>query len=248
MHIESVLKQLRTMRLSVMADSLERRIANGEHNGLSAEEFLALLIDDEHAARQQRKLARMIGRANFKPEQACIENVSYDMGRGFTKKDILQFTTPTWVQQAHNVVLVGPTGAGKTYIAEAIGLQACKMGYPARKIRYKMLFEEINNARACGQLLKYLRQIQQTSVLIIDDFLMAKVSTEDVSYLLEMIEERSQLGPLIVTTQYPVAKWHQLMPDPTIADAICDRVAHSSVILNLKGDSMRKRKTQSQPK
>jgi len=243
MHTETVLSQLRSLRLTAMADSMERRIAKNEQQGLSAEEFLSLLVSDEYEARQERKLGRMIGRANFKPEQACIENIDYNAVRGFQKKDILQFTTPAWITQAMNIALIGPTGAGKTYIAEAIGLQACKMGFSAKKIRFKMLFEELNNARATGQLLKYLKGLQQTRILILDDFLMTKASEEDIAYLLEMIEERSQIGPVIVTTQYPIAKWHQLMPNPTTADAICDRLAHTSIVINFntKGDSYRKK-------
>jgi DNA replication protein DnaC len=223
-----------------MADSLERRLNAGEQQGLTPEEFVALLVEDEFGTRQQRKLSRLIGRANFKPEQACIENIHYGPTRNLHKKDIMQFTTPTWVQQAHNVVLIGPTGAGKTYLAEAIGLQACKMGFSARKLRYKMLFEELNDARACGQLLKYLKQLQRTAVLIIDDFLMARASEEDLGYLLELLEERTQLGPVVLTTQYPVAQWHKLMPNPTLADAICDRLAHTAIIITLGGESMRK--------
>jgi DNA replication protein DnaC len=245
MHRETILAQLRSMRLSTMADCMEQRIAKNEQQGLSGEEFLALLVSDEYEARQERKLNRMIARANFKPEQACIENIDYNAARGLQKKDILQFTTPAWVTQATNIALIGPTGAGKTYIAEAIGLQACKMGFSSKKIRFKMLFEELNNARAIGQLLKYLKSIQQTRVLILDDFLMTKVNDEDIAFLLEMIEERSQIGPIIVTTQYPIAKWHQLMPNPTTADAICDRLAHTSMVINIKGDSYRKSKAKS---
>lgn len=248
MHTETVLTQMRTMRLSYMATSLEKRLAKNEQQGLAPEEFFALLIADEYEARQQRKLNRMIARANFKPEQACIENIDFHTPRGFQKKDIYQFTNPSWIHNALNVALIGPTGAGKTYLAEAIGLQACKMGFPTRKIRYKMLFEELGNARATGQLLKYLKQIQQTCVLILDDFLMTKTSEEEAAYLLEMIEERTQIGPLILTTQYPIAKWHQILPNPTTADAICDRLAHMSIVINFnpKADSMRKTKAKSQ--
>ena len=244
MHIESVLTQLHSMRLSMMAQSLEQRMAKNDQQGLAPEEFFALLVSDEYEARQERKFSRMIGRANFKPEQACIENIDFNPNRGFQKKDILQFTTSTWIHHALNVALIGPTGAGKTYLAEAIGLQACKMGYPTRKVRYKMLFEELGNARATGQILKYLKQLQQTRVLILDDFLMAKANEEEISYLLEMIEERAQIGPIIVTTQYPIAKWHQLMPNPTTADAICDRLAHTSIVINFnpKADSYRKKR------
>lgn len=249
MHIETVLTQLRSMRLSMMAQSLEQRMTKNEQQGLAPEEFFALLVSDEYEARQERKFSRMIGRANFKPEQACIENIDFNPARGFQKKDILQFTTPAWINQATNIALVGPTGTGKTYVAEAVGLQACKMGYPTRKIRYKMLFEELGNARATGQILKYLKQIQQTRVLILDDFLMTKANEEEIAYLLEMIEERAQIGPIIVTTQYPIPKWHQMMPNPTTADAICDRLVHSSIVINFssKGDSYRKKQPNQKP-
>lgn len=247
MHLESTLSQMHEMRLSTMAESLQRRLSNGECHGLSCEDFVALLIQDEYCSRQSRKLTRLISTANFKPEAACLENVIQNNLRGFLKKDLLEFTSPTWVLQAHNVVICGATGTGKTYISEAIGLQACKMGYSTRKIRFKTLFEEINAARGTGLYLKYLQRLQKTRVLIIDDFLMSDVSNQDASNLYEIIEERTQLGPLIVTTQYPVAQWHKRLPDPTTADAICDRLAHTAITINLKGESMRKAKTKSQP-
>ena len=133
-------------------------------------------------------------------------------------------------------MISGPTGTGKTFLAEAIGLQACKMGYSTRKIRFKKLFEEINSARGTGQYLKHLEKLQKTRVLIIDDFLMSEVSNEDASNLFEIIEERTQIGPVIITTQYPVGEWHKKIPDPTIADAICDRLAHTSIKIDLEGE------------
>ncbi len=180
--------------------------------------------------------------ADFKPERACLENVLVSPMRGLDKLTLARFTTDAWITQATNVVLTGATGVGKTYLAEAIGAQACRGGHTVRKIRYKHLFEEINAARGTGCLLKYLRKIQQTSVLILDDFLMATVPIDDLTNLLEIIEERHQVASLIVTTQYPIAEWHRLIPDPTLADAICDRLAHTSVHIRLQGDSMRKRR------
>ncbi len=242
MHIETILKQLRAMKLSAMADSLERRLENNEQRELSCEEFFALLVEDEYSARQERKHNRMLGQAGFKPEMACMENIHYKPSRGFQKRDMAPFTSATWIQQAHNVLITGPTGSGKTFLSEAIGFQAIKLGYSAKKIRYKMLFEEINNARATGMFLKYLKKLQQKRVLIIDDFLMSPVSRDDVSNFIEIIEERSQLGPVIITTQYSAQDWHKLLPDPTIADAICDRLIHTSIKFNLDGGSMRKKR------
>lgn len=246
MHLETTLTQLREMRLSVMAEALPRRLEHGDAHGLSGEEFAALLIEDEYCARQHRKLTRLIAQANFKPEGACLENVRYAATRGVEKRDLMAFSTASWIQGAHNLIFTGATGTGKTYLAEALGLQACILGYSVKKVRYKTLFEELNAARGTGQFLKAVKRLQLTRVLILDDFLMTPTSMDDLANLLEIIEERSQLGPLILTTQYPPAAWHQRMPDPTIADAICDRVIHTSTLFVLRGDSQRKREAASE--
>lgn len=248
MHLETTLTQLRDMRLSVMADALRRRLEQGDQHGLTGEEFVALLVEDEYTARQQRKLTRLIAQANFKPEGACLANVRYTPARGITKAALLAFSTASWIEGAHNVIFTGPTGTGKTYLAEALGLQACTLGYSVRKLRYKTLFEELAAARGTGQLLKAFKRLQLTRVLILDDFLMTPASADDLANLLEIIDERSQVGALILTTQYPVAEWHRLMPDPTLADAICDRLIHTSTRFTLQGESLRKTKeTADQP-
>jgi DNA replication protein DnaC len=241
MHLEQTISQLQAMRLATMAQSLKNRLKNNDTQGLSNEEFFSLIVQDEFEARHGRKLARMVSLANFKPEQACIENISYTPSRGFQKKDIMTFTSPAWINNAQNIVITGPTGCGKTYIAEAIGLRACHMGYPAAKIRYKMLFETIDAAKATGTFLKFLAGLHRIKVLILDDFLMDSIAPAQLSDLMEIIEERSQKLPVIITTQYPVEKWHSLLPDPTIADAVCDRIIHTAMHLNLEGDSMRKK-------
>jgi len=243
LHIETVGSQLRGMKLSVMADALPRRLAQGEQHSLAPDDFFALLVDEECTARIQRRVQRMLAAADFKPEQACLENVLGSPARGLNQLTLARFTTDAWITQATNVVITGATGVGKTYLAEAIGAQACRGGHAVRKLRYKHFFEEVNAARGTGCLLKYLRKLQQTPVLILDDFLMAAVPVDDLTNFLEVMEERHQVGSLIVTTQYPLAEWHRLIPDPTLADAICDRLAHTSVIIRLQGESMRKRAT-----
>ena len=242
MHIEQVITQLKAMRLSVMAESVQTRITNADHHDLSHEEFLSLIVEDEYNARQNRKLTRMIGRANFKPEQACIENMRYSPSRGLQKKDVMPFTTATWIKNAQNLIITGPTGGGKTYLAEAVGLQACRMGYATTKVRYPILFEEIHAAKGTGMYLRFLKKLARTSVLIIDDFLMTPIEIVDMGPLMDIIEEKEQTGSIIITTQYPVDKWHLKMPDPTVADAICDRLLQGAVKINLEGDSMRKEK------
>ena len=241
MHLEQLLHQLRSMRLATMASNLEQRLKNGDHRDLTHEEFLSLLVEDEYTARNNRRLERMIRQANFKPEQACLENVHYDSCRGFDRKDIMGFRSRAWIDNAQNVIITGPTGTGKTYLAEAIGLYACKIGFPAKKIRYKRLFEEIRSARGTGMYLNYIRKLQKIKVLIIDDFAMQPITQDELSDLLDIIEDRTQLGPIIITTQYPENKWHSLFDDPTTSDAVCDRLIPTAIKLNLKGKSLRGR-------
>ena len=241
MHIDQVISQLYQMKLTTMAHSLKERFNNQDHKDLSHEEFIALLVEDEYYARKSRRMKRMISRANFKPELPCIEELIYDSSRGFLKKDIMVFTTPEWINKSLNIIITGPTGCGKTYLAEAIAHQACRMESPAVKIRYPILFEEINAARGTGTYLRYLKKMAKTKVLLIDDFLMQTISQESAGNLMDIVDEKQQTGSIIITTQYPVAKWHQKLPDPTIADAICDRIVHTAYKFNLKGESMRKK-------
>lgn len=242
MHLQIVIDQLRAMRLTTMAQSLSDRLTNHDADGLEPAEFVALLVEDEYSARQRRKLQRMIGRANFKPDQATIENIIYGSQRGFTKKDIMRFTTTQWLDERRNIIFTGPTGCGKSYLAEAIGYRACSMGYPTMKIRYAILFEEIHSAKGTGQYLKFLSKIAKIKILIIDDFLMNTIDNRDAEALMDIIEEKDQTGSVIVTSQFPVQKWHNRLPDQTIADALCDRLVHNATQINLKGDSMRKKR------
>lgn len=245
MHKEQVMQQLSDMHLSAMANSFIKRLENGDARSVSPEEFFALLVEDEYVERKNRKLSRMIGRANFKPEKACIENLDYSQSRCLQKEDVAKFTTDSWIKNAETIIITGPTGCGKTYLAEALGLHACKLGYGTQKIRYPLLFEELHAAKGTGTYLRFLKKVSKIPVLILDDFLMSSVVATDLQNLLEIIEQRSQCGALIITTQFPVDKWYTQLNDPTLADALCDRLVHNAFKFNLKGDSMRKKKTKS---
>ena len=231
-----------------MADSFNTRLGNGDAADLPPEDFFAMLVDDEFASRKRRQLERMIGRANFKPDQATIENLIYDVGRGFEKRDIMQFTGTEWIENKRNLILTGPTGCGKSYLAEAVGYRACTMGYPVMKIRYTILFEEIHAAKGTGQYLKYLTKLAKVRVLIIDDFLMHTVDPVDAESLMDILDEKEQTGSVVVTSQYPIDSWHNRLPDPTVADAICDRLVHNAAKFALKGESKRKDSAKSHAK
>lgn len=248
MHIQTVIDQLRSMRLTTMAESLSQRLSTHDVDGLEPAEFVALLVEDEYQARQRRKMERMVARANFKPEQATMENLLYEPARGFIKKDIMRFSSPEWIEQGRNLIITGPTGSGKSYLAEAIGYRACLMGYPSQKLRYPILFEQIHTAKGTGQYLKYLAKMEKVRVLIIDDFLMSAVDARDAETLMDIIEEKEQKGSVIVTTQLPPQEWHDRLPDATIADAICDRLIHNATHFSLNGESMRKKRQNYQPK
>jgi DNA replication protein DnaC len=243
MHIEHIISQLHQMKLSSMAQSLKTRMEAMEYKQLSHIEFIALLVEDEFYARKNRRMKQMIGKANFKPELPTIEDLIYEASRGVSKQDITPFTSQEWLKKSLNVIITGPTGCGKTYLAEAIAHQACRMDFEALKIRYSLLLEELHAAKGTGTYLKYLKKIAKVKVLLIDDFLMQNSTTEEVAWLMDVIEEKQQTGSIIVTTQYPVNLWHKKLPDPTIADALCDRLIHTAYKFQLKGnDSMRKLK------
>lgn len=248
MNIDTVLQQLHSMRLPRMAEQLQERLSSSDHKDLSHEEFIALLVEDEYLSRKQKRLERIVARAGFKPEKPAMEDIIYSDARGISKKDIVKFTTAKWVTDAHNIIFTGPTGCGKSFVAQAIALQACRMGFTTRYLRYPLFFEEVNAARGTGQYLKFLKTMATTKVVILDDFLMQEVSVQDLSPLMDIIEEKQQTGSIIVTTQYPIAKWHHRMPDPTMADAICDRLTSTAYKFTMKGDqSMRGKNIKSQP-
>lgn len=241
--IEQTVEKMRSLRLSHMARSLSDRHHRGELQQMSAVEGLSLLVDDEWTARHNRRLQKSIQDAGFKPEGACLENVIYREGRGFTRSCLAMFRGHEWIRSAANTLVFGPTGAGKTYLAEAVCLEACKLGYSAQKISFKRLLEEIKRSRAVGGYLKYAERLRKVSVLLLDDFAMAPIGENELSDLCEILEDRNQRRPTLVTSQYPMEAWLSRLPEPTMAEAICDRLKHNAYVFNLRGESMREIKS-----
>jgi len=241
MLIEQTVKNMRSIKLSAMATSFESRIASGEYRELSSEEFVGLILEDEISERKSRKFKKMITKANLKPEQANLENLRFAPKRNLLKKDINEFFTDSWISRSQNIIITGATGTGKTYLGEALIFQACKLGYVGQKKVYSILLEEVKVARAMGKWLKYLKEIDKVKVLVIDDFLISKTNSKDAEELLTILEERVSKHPTIITSQYPKEVWHERIGEPTLADAICDRLIINSIHIDLKGETQRKK-------
>jgi len=227
------------MKLLHMAESLRRRLSKREQEGLSHEDFLALLVDDEDLGRQQGRLARLHKQAGFKM-QATLEEVEYEPSRGLKKVQLLEFTKPSWIVNHQNVILSGPTGVGKTYVACAIGNEACRMGYSTWYFRVPVLLKKIAQMRAMGNYLRFMEKLNRFKVLVLDDLGISPLTQEQTEDVMEVIEARDLCASTIVTTQLPKDKIYTAFAEPTLADAICDRLFRAAIHIGPKGESRRK--------
>ena len=190
--------------------------------------------------RENRKIKRLLDGAKLKLN-ACIEDIDFKAPRGIDKSVILRLADCQWIKNAENIIITGPTGGGKTYIACALANKACRMGLPAFYIRIPRLFQELGIAKADGSYAKIMKRLLRTKVLILDDFGLAPLAPAERHDLLEIVEDRHGTSSTIVTTQLPIGSWHDAIKDPTIADAILDRLIHNAHKISLKGvESMRK--------
>jgi len=234
------LTQLRTLQFTGMADALEQQWNQSQtYDDLSFDERLALLIDQEITYRANRRLQRLLKAARFKM-LARLEDINYEHPRGLKKAQIAALQTGDWITKKRNLIITGPTGCGKTYIACAMGNYACHQGMSVRYFRATRLFEMLTISHGDGSYLKLIAQIAKADVLIIDDWGLEKLTLSQRNDLLEIMEDRHTNKSTIITSQLPKTKWHAYIGDPTLADAILDRLLHNSHKLTLKGESMRK--------
>ena len=239
---EPTLEKLSHLRLHAMAAAWQEQQADTDIATLSFDERLALLVDVEWLDRQNKRTARAMREAKLRLAQACIEDIDYPAARRLDKAVIRQLATCRWVDEHHNVVITGATGVGKTYVACALAQQAIRKGYRALYRRASRLFDELALARADGSYAKLLRKIARTDVLVIDDWALTRIGEPERRDLSEVMEDRHDLKSTIITSQLPVKKWHDHIGDPTIADAICDRLVHNAHRIDLKGPSRRKKR------
>ena len=223
-----------------MAKALVEQIESTQVQNLSFEERLGLLVDREITGRHSRQLTNRLRRATLR-HAACIEDIDFRQPRGIDKDLVLSFADGRWLREHFNCLITGPVGVGKTWLACALAHSACRNGHSASYRRLPRLLTELAIARADGRYPKLLASIAKTEVLVIDDRGPAKLNAENRRDLLEIIEDRYGIRSTVVTSQLPVEKWHDVVGDPTLADAIIDRLVHSAYQINLKGESMRKR-------
>ena len=235
------LDKLNTLRFTGMVKALSEQAELPEIEQLSFEERLGLLVDREMTERADRRLQTRLRQAKLK-HSACIEDVDYRHNRNLDKGLMLDLARCQWIRQHLNLIILGATGVGKTWLACALAHKACQEGYRAHYLRLPRLLESLPIAKGDGSYTKLLLQLSRIDVLILDDWGLSPLNAEQRRDLLEIIEDRNETRSTIVTSQIPIEQWHDMIGDPTIADAILDRLVHSAYKLNLKGESMRKKK------
>ena len=240
---QPTLEKLQELKFTAMADAWVEQQKDTQLNGLTFDERFGLLVDVEWLSRKNRSLERKLREAKLRLSQATIEDIDYPPRRQLDKAVIRQLATCTWIADHHNVIITGATGVGKTFIACALAQQGCRKAFRARYWRAPRLFDELTLARADGTYVRLLARIARIDVLVIDDWGLVTVNEEERRYLSEIIDDRHDLKSTIITSQLPVSKWHDHIGDPTIADAICDRIIHNAHRIDLKGPSRRKEKS-----
>ena len=233
-------EQLAELRLFALARAWQAQHEDPSIDDLGFDERLALLVDAEWTDRQNKRLTRLLREAKLRISGACLEDVEYAKERKMERALMRQLTTGKWIEAHQNVVITGAIGVGKTYMACALAQQACRLGHRVLYRRAPRLFDELALARADGTYPKLLARFARTEVFVLDDWGLAPVQDMERRDLLEIMEDRHGLRSTIWTSQLPVAKWHDHLGDPTIADALCDRLLHNAHRIVLQGPSRRK--------
>lgn len=239
---EHTVTLLNSLKLFGIARAFPQRLADTGQADLSHAEFVALLVQDEKTYRDNNRLQRLLRNAKLR-QPAALEDIDYRHPRGLSKQVMLELADTQWIGAHRTVLISGPTGVGKSFIACALGNSAARAGYTVVYARAPRLFESLQQARGDGSHLKTLTRLGKAQLLIIDDFLLTPLAEAERKDLLEIVEERHGVGATVITSQCPIKEWHPNIGDPTLADSICDRLLHTAYRIELRGESMRKRQS-----
>jgi len=236
---EQTIVRLRELKLTSMAQAYEQQLGQPGRSDLSFEDRFGLLVEFEAAERESRKLRRLVKAAGL-PEAAALEDVDHHAGRELDKGQLSALTSCDWIRRQQNLIVHGATGVGKTWLACAFATQACRLKMPVVFYRASDLYGDIGVAMHDGSLPKLKLALSRPSLLVLDDFGLGEITPGVAQLLLDVVDRRMRTGSLLITSQYPTDQWHGFFPDPTLADAVLDRVIHQSHRLTLKGESIRK--------
>jgi DNA replication protein DnaC len=239
MVLQQTIDRLHELKLTGMAAAFDQQLAMPEVHSLSFEDRLALLLEGELTARHDRRLRRHLQLARLRLPNACIEDLDFRSPRGLDKSLILRLASGDWIRNQQVVLITGATGTGKSFLACALGHSACRQGLATRYFRLSRLLGDLALARGDGSYARVLDRLARADLLIIDDFGLAPLQDSERRDLLEVLEDRYGQAATLVTSQLPFEHWHEAVADPTLADAILDRLVHQAHRISLKGPSMR---------
>jgi len=238
---EQTLNQLRSLRLHGMVHALQDQATTTAASELAFEDRLALLVQREVDSRDDKRLARLLKGARLKVSSACIEDIDWRGSRGLDRHLVTALAGGDWLRHGHNVLLTGATGVGKTWLCCALAQQGARLGHTVLYARAPRLLEELRVAHGDGSFGRRLAQLARIDLLAIDDFAIAPITGSERNDLLELLDDRVGTHSTLITSQLPVSAWHEWLSDPTLADAILDRIVHGAHKIALKGESMRKK-------
>jgi DNA replication protein DnaC len=238
---QPTLEKLQTMKLHGMADAFRAQLETTDTSQLSFEERFAMLVDQQWLWKENRALARRLRLAKLR-ERGVIEDIDYQHPRGLDRKLIRTLASSEWVRQHQNLLLIGPTGIGKTWLGCALAQKACRDGFTILHKRSSELFRDLAVAHVDGSFGRLLTKLARIDILVLDDFAMAPLKDSERRDFLELCDDRYQRRSMILTSQLPLAHWHEQVGDPTLADSILDRLVHNAYRIELNGESMRKKR------
>lgn len=240
MNQEIVINKISELKLEGLKQAYLRQIEDRNYDKLSFNEKLYNLLESQEIFQHNRKIQMNFRMSKIKDKQAALENIVYKSSRGLNKEQILGLANMDFIRNYQNIIITGKTGTGKSYLAQALANRSIMDGFRAFYIRIPTILEEISIARAAGTYTNFLKKLAKFNILILDDFGINSLSADDATNLLEIIEDRINLSSVIITSQLPVSQWYDYLNNDTVADAILDRIVHSSHRVELKGTSMRK--------